>query len=55
MRVLHPYVASATGACSEARAAETQLEAFVLDIAFILGVIVLVAIVALVGWGAQKL
>ncbi|GAB3606295.1 hypothetical protein GCM10027413_17040 [Conyzicola nivalis] len=45
----------ATGARSEARAAETQLEAFVLDIAFILGVVVLVAIVALVGWGAQKL
>jgi hypothetical protein len=27
----------------------------VLDIAFILGVIVLVAIVALVGWGVEKL
>jgi hypothetical protein len=41
----------AEAACAE----DSLLEAYVLDIAFILGVIVLVAIVALVGWGVEKL
>jgi len=37
------------------RADVPQLEAFVLDIAFILGVAVLVAVVALVGRAVEKL
>jgi hypothetical protein len=41
--------------CAPKRTRPSQPEAFVLDIAFILGVIVLVAIVALVGWGVEKL
>jgi hypothetical protein len=42
-------------ACARKRTRRSHPEAFVLDIAFILGVIVLVAIVALVGWGVEKL
>ena len=54
-----PGVASLRGLpparAAAVRAEDSLLEAYVLDIAFILGVIVLVAIVALVGWGVEKL